>query len=92
MVAYNPGGADKLTGNPVTDASRDEGYSFWLAWVAHNTDSLFNTSSATGPYRRIITAVDCNTLRAAAGGTALEPLLGLTAIFNDPTFCGGPTP
>jgi phospholipid/cholesterol/gamma-HCH transport system substrate-binding protein len=92
MVAYNPGGTQALTGNPITDAKRDEGYSFWLAWVAHLTDSLFSTSSASGPYRRTITTIDCNTLRGAAGGTALEPLLGLTAIFNDPGLCGSQAP
>jgi phospholipid/cholesterol/gamma-HCH transport system substrate-binding protein len=92
MLAYNPGGAEKLNGDPQHDANRDEGYAFWLAWVAHVTDSMFSTSTASGPFRRIITTIDCNTLRATAGGTALEPLLGLTNIFNDPQFCGGPTP
>lgn len=92
MVAYNPGGTQALTGNPITDAKRDEGYSFWLAWVAHLTDSLFSTSDASGPFRRTITTIDCNTLRGAAGGTALEPLLGLTKIFNDPGLCGTPAP
>jgi hypothetical protein len=91
-VAYNPGGTQALTGNPITDAKRDEGYSFWLAWVAHLTDSLFNTSTASGPLRRAITTVDCNTLRGAAGGTALEPLLGLTAVLNDPGLCGTAAP
>jgi hypothetical protein len=51
---------------------------------------MFSTSNASGPLRRAITTIDCNTLRAAAGSTALEPLLGLTDIFNDPGLC--PTP
>jgi phospholipid/cholesterol/gamma-HCH transport system substrate-binding protein len=85
MLAYNPGGAEKLSG--PTDVKRDEGYQFWLAWVAHVTDSMFNTSDASGPLRRAITTIDCNTLRAAVGATALEPLLGLTDIFNDPGLC-----
>ena len=92
MLAYNPGGTQKLTGNSIQDANRDEGYSFWLGWVAHLTDSLFSTSDASGPFRRALTTVDCNTLRAAAGGTALEPLLGLTSIFNDPGLCGTQSP
>jgi phospholipid/cholesterol/gamma-HCH transport system substrate-binding protein len=92
MVAYNPGGTEKLSGDPTKDASRDEGYSFWMSWLAHNSVSLFSTSTASGPYRRTLTTIDCKTLRSAAGGTALEPLLGLTNIFNDPTYCGGPTP
>ncbi|MFL5895435.1 MAG: MlaD family protein [Thermoleophilaceae bacterium] len=92
MVAYNPGGTEKLNGNPVDEQKRDEGYGFWLAWVAHLTDSLFSTSDASGPFRRTITTVDCNTLRSAAGGTALEPLLGLTSIFNDTGLCGTQSP
>jgi phospholipid/cholesterol/gamma-HCH transport system substrate-binding protein len=88
MVAYNPGGTEKLNGNPLDEGKRDEGYSFWLAWVAHLTDSMFSTSDASGPFRRTITTIDCNTLRGAAGGTALEPLLGLSSIFNDPGLCG----
>jgi phospholipid/cholesterol/gamma-HCH transport system substrate-binding protein len=88
MLAYNPGGAEKLAS--PTDTKRDEGYQFWLAWVAHVTDSMFSTSDASGPFRRAITTIDCNTLRSAVGATALEPLLGLTDIFNDPGLC--PTP
>jgi phospholipid/cholesterol/gamma-HCH transport system substrate-binding protein len=88
MLAYNPGGTEKLASS--TDTKRDEGYQFWLAWVAHVTDSMFNTANASGPLRRAITTIDCNTLRSAVGATALEPLLGLTNVFNDPGLC--PTP
>ena len=89
MLAYNPGGAEKLASS--TDTKRDEGYQFWLAWVAHVTDSMFSTSDASGPFRRATTTIDCNTLRAAVGGTALEPLLGLTDVFNDPGLCPKPS-
>lgn len=90
MLAYNPGGAEKLASS--TDTKRDEGYQFWLAWVAHVTDSMFSTSDASGPFRRAITTIDCNTLRSAVGATALEPLLGLTDLFNDPGLCPTPSP
>jgi phospholipid/cholesterol/gamma-HCH transport system substrate-binding protein len=90
MLAYNPGGAQKLSS--PTDVNRDEGYQFWLAWVAHVSDSMFSTSDASGPFRRAITTIDCNTLRSAVGATALEPLLGLTDIFNDPGLCPKPSP
>jgi phospholipid/cholesterol/gamma-HCH transport system substrate-binding protein len=90
MLAYNPGGAEKLSSD--TDTKRDEGYQFWLAWVAHVTDSMFSTSDASGPLRRAITTIDCNTLRSAVGATALEPLLGLTDLFNDPGLCPKPAP
>jgi phospholipid/cholesterol/gamma-HCH transport system substrate-binding protein len=90
MLAYNPGGAEKLAS--PTDTKRDEGYQFWLAWVGHVTDSMFSTSDASGPIRRAITTIDCNTLRAAVGATALEPLLGLSDVFNDPGLCPKPSP
>jgi len=90
MLAYNPGGAEKLAS--PTDTKRDEGYQFWLAWVGHVTDSMFSTSDASGPFRRAITTIDCNTLRSAVGATALEPLLGLTDVFNDPGLCPKPSP
>jgi phospholipid/cholesterol/gamma-HCH transport system substrate-binding protein len=90
MLAYNPGGAEKLAS--PTDTKRDEGYQFWLAWVAHVTDSMFSTSDASGPFRRAITTIDCNTLRSAVGATALEPLLNLTDVFNDPGLCPKPSP
>jgi phospholipid/cholesterol/gamma-HCH transport system substrate-binding protein len=90
MLAYNPGGAEKLTGDPAKDRARDEGYLFWLAWVAHVTDSMFSTSDASGPLRRAITTIDCNTLRSAIGATALEPILGATGLFNDAGLCSPP--
>jgi phospholipid/cholesterol/gamma-HCH transport system substrate-binding protein len=92
MLAYNPGGAEKLTGDPLKDAKRDEGYLFWLGWVAHVTNSMFSTSDASGPLRRAITTIDCNTLRSAIGATALEPLLGATSLFNDAGVCAPPSP
>src|SRR5204863_49593 len=59
MGAYNPNGREPVTGNPVTDANRDEGYLFWLAWVGQNTTSLFSTSDAQGPLRRFIAFFNC---------------------------------
>jgi phospholipid/cholesterol/gamma-HCH transport system substrate-binding protein len=92
MLAYNPGGAEKLTGNPLQDVKRDEGYLFWLGWVAHLTDSMFSTGDASGPLRRAITTIDCNTLRSTIGATALEPLLGATPLLNDAGLCSPPSP
>jgi phospholipid/cholesterol/gamma-HCH transport system substrate-binding protein len=90
MAAYNPGGAQALTGNLAQDRARDEGFLFWVAWVGMNTDSLFSTSDATGAFRRVYIGFDCETVRAQleqspAGG----PLLGLSNILNDTGLCGG---
>jgi phospholipid/cholesterol/gamma-HCH transport system substrate-binding protein len=51
--AHNPGGREELTGDLSRDRAREEGYLYWLAWAAQNGVSLFNTSTARGPVRRI---------------------------------------
>jgi phospholipid/cholesterol/gamma-HCH transport system substrate-binding protein len=88
MAAYNPNGREPVTGNPVTDRKRDEGYLFWLAWVSQNTTSIFSTSDASGPLRRFIIFFNCTTLReqlvAAPAGASL---LGLSNALNDPGLC-----
>jgi phospholipid/cholesterol/gamma-HCH transport system substrate-binding protein len=60
--AHNPNGNEELTGDLAKDRARDEGYLYWLAWTAQNTVSLFSTSDAQGPFRRIfLGGVNCNT-------------------------------
>jgi len=59
--AFNPGGAEGLTGNPRTDQRRQEGYLYWLAWLGQNTTSLFSTADAQGPVRRIaLGGINCS--------------------------------
>lgn len=53
LAAYNKNGAEGLTGNLAADRARDEGYLYWLGWLGQNTVSLFSTSDAQGPFRRI---------------------------------------
>jgi hypothetical protein len=89
MLAYNPNGREGLTGNAEQSQARDEGLLFWLAWVSHNTVSMFNTSDAMGPYRRAIVAVTCTT---AQGLTQDEPareiIANFTPILSDSALCG----
>jgi phospholipid/cholesterol/gamma-HCH transport system substrate-binding protein len=102
MAGYNPGGRDPVTGNNAQDRNRDEGYLFWLGWVAQNTTSLFSTSDALGPLRRYIPFANCTTIRAQlAAEPAAGPLLGFSNALNDPGLCpkgegggggGGPLP
>lgn len=67
--AYNPGGAQGLTGNPQVDRNRQEGYLYWLAWTANNTTSLFSTSDATGPFRRVyLGGLNCSVLTGLLSG------------------------
>jgi phospholipid/cholesterol/gamma-HCH transport system substrate-binding protein len=83
--AYNPGGAEGLTGNLARDRARNEGYLYWLAWTAQNTVSLFSTSDAQGDFRRLyLGGLGCSLISAAVSGAfpgfgplppALKPLI-----------------
>ena len=53
MGAYNPGGAEPVTGSIAQQRARQEGYLYWLAWAAQNGVSLFSTANAQGPWRRV---------------------------------------
>ncbi len=83
--AFNPNGAEGLTGNPLADRNRQEGYLYWLAWTAQNTNSLFNTADAMGPLRRItLGGLSCGLLRAQIGQIpSLPPALGGVVSLDD---------
>jgi phospholipid/cholesterol/gamma-HCH transport system substrate-binding protein len=80
MLAFNPAGAQQAgkvnpkVGNtePVTSPMRDEGYLYWLAWVANNSVSLHSTSDAEGPTRRGSFSVNCSTLGVLLGDAVEE--------------------
>jgi phospholipid/cholesterol/gamma-HCH transport system substrate-binding protein len=61
MAAYNPNGAEPCppAGCP---AGRDEGYLFWLGWLGHNANLIFNTSDGNGGFRRIYFTAGCTQL------------------------------
>ncbi|HWH43740.1 MAG TPA: MlaD family protein [Thermoleophilaceae bacterium] len=94
MAAFNPNGAEPLTGNAARDAARDEGYLYWVAWIAHNTDSLFSTSDGSGPLRRGQLTVSCDTIRDTIAGEApaAAGLLGFLPLLSDPNTCGTSAP
>ena len=46
--AFNPNGAEGLTGDVARDRAREEGNLYWLAWTANNTVSLFSAADARG--------------------------------------------
>jgi phospholipid/cholesterol/gamma-HCH transport system substrate-binding protein len=63
--AYNANGAEALTGDLAKDRARDEGYLYWLGWTAQNTVSMFSTSDANGPFRRIyLGGLNCSSIAA----------------------------
>ncbi|MGI8945530.1 MAG: MlaD family protein [Thermoleophilaceae bacterium] len=81
--AFNPGGAEGLSGDPKADRDRQEGYLYWLAWLGQNTTSLFSTADAQGPVRRIaLGGVSCSTFTAAGLPAALVTGLGAAGLCN----------
>jgi phospholipid/cholesterol/gamma-HCH transport system substrate-binding protein len=84
MAAYNPGGRE----GPEVDA-REEGYLFWLAWIAHQSATVFSTADAHGPFRPSLVAMSCQTARTLAHDEpGAEFLLNLTPILKGPEACG----
>jgi phospholipid/cholesterol/gamma-HCH transport system substrate-binding protein len=62
-LAYNPP-------SPV-----EEGYLFWLAWLNHDTNSLFFSQDAMGPMIRTIVIFGCTTAGLAEGVATPRPFL-----------------
>ena len=71
-AAFNPGGAEGLSGDPQRDRARQEGFLYWLAWAAQNGVSVFSTADAQGVWRRLSA---CNVDSSALAGM-LTPALG----------------
>ena len=83
LGAYNQNGAEGLTGNLAVDRDRSEGYLYWLGWTAQNTVSLFSTSDAQGPFRRVfLGGLPC----AALAHTVKEQVLALPLGDPDPPY------
>jgi phospholipid/cholesterol/gamma-HCH transport system substrate-binding protein len=75
--AHNPNGNEGLTGDLAKDRARDEGYLYWLAWTGQNTVSLFSTSDAQGPFRRLfVGGVNCNTFTGEGVPEPISDALG----------------
>ncbi len=85
MAAYNPKGAE-----PPGTPGRDEGYLFWLGWLAHNGNSVFSAQDANGDERRIYLTAGCSTLLTLASQpTPLIPTLAGTITQFLPLFDPG---
>jgi hypothetical protein len=92
MAAFNPGGQEKLTGDANADRARDEGLLFWLAWVSHNSNSLFSTADASGPFRRIVLLASCTTYQQmldqfGSSAPLVEDTLGVRELLADSDLC-----
>jgi phospholipid/cholesterol/gamma-HCH transport system substrate-binding protein len=63
LLAYNPPGGG------------EEGYLFWLTWLNHNANAVFQVQDAIGPLRRGIIINSCQTARLAEATVATRPFL-----------------
>jgi hypothetical protein len=93
MAAFNPNGAEPVTGNADKDVAREEGYLYWAAWTVQNSVSLFSTSDATGPFRRALAGFSCTGIKETLAQTpAAGTIIGLTNVLATPGLCpGNPT-
>ena len=83
MAAYNPNGAEA----PGT-AGRDEGYLYWLGWLAHVGNSTFSSQDAHGVYRHLYVLATCGTVEDILAGSQLAPIItGLAPLFEAGGFC-----
>ncbi|HWH43960.1 MAG TPA: MlaD family protein [Thermoleophilaceae bacterium] len=95
MAAFNPNGAEPVSGNAAQDRQREEGYLFWAAWLAHASNTLFSTADAQGVFRRSNFAVSCATLRQLVEREPLTAVvLNATTLLADTGLCptGGGEP
>ena len=84
MAAFNPRGRE---GPDVP--GREEGFLFWIAWVAHQSANVFSTADAHGPFRPSLAAASCQTIRSVVlGQPQLEFLMNLTPLLTNPELCG----
>ena len=70
MAAYNPNGAEA-----PGSSGRDEGYLYWLGWLSHNANSVFQAGDAHGFYRRIYLSATCSSMRSILLSSPLQPIV-----------------
>jgi phospholipid/cholesterol/gamma-HCH transport system substrate-binding protein len=84
MAAHNPNGRED-----PDNASRQEGYLFWVAWAQHMATQLFSSSDAHGVFRPVTIAAPCATIeQLVKEEPELEYLSMLTPILTDSAACG----
>jgi phospholipid/cholesterol/gamma-HCH transport system substrate-binding protein len=81
MASYNPNGAESA-GTP----GRDEGYLYWLGWLAHVGNSTFSSQDAHGVYRHVFLIATCNTIKSILATSPFAPAVtGFGQLF--PATC-----
>ena len=84
LLAYNPGGAEGLTGDLAKDRARQEGFLHWLAWNAQNGITAFGTSDGQGVFRRFTFGnTSCTVFNAIGIPTTITDLLAAAQLCGD---------
>jgi phospholipid/cholesterol/gamma-HCH transport system substrate-binding protein len=68
-----------FTNELVHDAGSQHGYLFWLAWLAHNTNSATSTHDALGSVDRGLTLISCDSAVQPGQSNDVVALLGMLA-------------
>ena len=80
MLGYSPGGAQ-------------HGYLWWLAWLGHNTRTLFSLQDANGPYRPLFIQFSCPQIATLTNPGSAFALVGwLLNLTPLRPFCPGLAP
>jgi len=83
MLAHNPNGRED-----PSNAARQEGYLFWVAWAQHMATQLFSSSDAHGTFRPVTLSAPCATIeQLVKEEPELEFLSMLTPILTDSQAC-----
>jgi phospholipid/cholesterol/gamma-HCH transport system substrate-binding protein len=76
MLGYSPGPGQ-------------HGYLWWLAWLGHNTRTLFSVQDANGPYRPLFIQFSCSQIKLLTGsGSPFALVGGLLNLAPLRTHCG----
>ena len=84
MIGFNPNGRED-----ASNAARQEGYLFYIAWAGHQAVNLFATADVHGSFRPTTVGGTCNTLKSIAAEEPgaefvlnLVPLLAAGGVCN----------
>lgn len=83
MAAYNPRGPE-----PAGTPGRDEGYLYWVSWLANNTSQLFSSGDGNGFYRRVYLTMGCDQANALISdpNPAFQEMSQLITGYTDPVL------
>ncbi len=77
LLGYSPGAGQ-------------HGYLWWLAWLGHNTRTLFSIQDANGPYRPLFIQFSCSQIKLLTGqGSSFALVGGLLNLSPLQAFCPG---